>query len=158
MDSLLLSWLPSTHARDEQPFNSQYSGWSSTPAIINQPPPNRREHAVQPPLLTTALSGSQFHHASTPLSSTSLSSPFIHGQSPCVPSPANARSASSSSMASRHANAYNVPYNPQDWGPQAGGGNAPGQYHQSNNVVRVVPRVHTGWFSMHSINRPRCRY
>ncbi|KAJ5183685.1 hypothetical protein N7492_001301 [Penicillium capsulatum] len=137
------SWLPSTHARDEQPFNSQYPGWSSTPAISNQPSPNRREHAVQPPLLTTALSGSSFHHASTPLSSTSLSSPFIHGQSPCVPSPANARSASSSSMASRHTTAYNIPYNPQDWDPQAGGGNAHVQYSQSNNVVRVAPRVHT---------------
>lgn len=128
------SWLASNHAGDEQ----QYSGWSSTPAN-NQPSPNRREHAVQPPLLTTALSGSQFHHASTPLSSTSLSSPFTQGHSPYVASPVNARSAPSSSMVSRQSAAYNVPYNPQDWGPM-GGNSAQAQYSQSSNVHRISPQ------------------
>ncbi|CAG8306055.1 unnamed protein product [Penicillium salamii] len=114
------SWLGSNHA-DEQPVN-HYPGWSIAASPSNQPSPSRREHAVQPPLLTTALSGSQYQGLGaglgltpTPLSSTSLSSPFTHGQSPCVPTPTNGRSVSSSSMASR--NAYNVPYNPQDWGP-----------------------------------------
>ena len=139
------SWLSSSHARDEQSFSPHYPGWSSTvPNPNNQPSPNRREHAVQPPLLTTALSGAHFQHGTTPLSSTSLSSPFIHGQSPAVASPAN-RSASSSS---RHANAYNVPYNPQHWGPVGGGGSGTvhTQYAQQSNVMRVAPqqRTHTG--------------
>ncbi|KAJ5606105.1 hypothetical protein N7510_008886, partial [Penicillium lagena] len=111
------------------------------------PSPIRREYAVQPPLLTTALSGSQFQgHGAllTPLSSTSLSSPFTltQGQSPCVSSPGNTRSASSSSMSSRQAAAYNVPYNPRDWGP-AGGASAQGAYPPMNNMVRIVPQQHT---------------
>ncbi|KAJ5567338.1 hypothetical protein N7535_006644 [Penicillium sp. DV-2018c] len=114
------SWLASDNAGVEQPLsNHHYSGWSSTAASPSiQPSPGRREHAVQPPLLTTGLAAPQYQGLGltpTPLSSTSLSSPFTHGQSPCVPSPMNGRSVSSSSMASR--NAYNVPYNPQDWGP-----------------------------------------
>lgn len=136
----VFSWLASNYAGDEQ----QYSGWSSAPAN-HQISPSRREHAVQPPLLTTALGGSQFHHASTPLSSTSLSSPFTQGHSPYVPSPVNPRSAPSSSMASRQVAAYNVPYNPQDWGPM-GGPSAQAQYSQSGNVHRASPqqRPHTG--------------
>ncbi|KAJ5168321.1 uncharacterized protein N7482_003915 [Penicillium canariense] len=131
------SWLSASHAADEQPLNSQYSGWSSTANLRNQPSPNRREHAVQPPLLTTALNSSHFQHASTPLSSTSLSSPFTQGQSPAVSSPANGRSASSSSsMASRQ---YSVPYNPQDWGP-VGGAPAQTAYSQPNNVHRTAPQ------------------
>lgn len=127
------------HAGDEQ----QYTGWSSAAPNSNQPSPGRRDQAVQPPLLTTALSGLQFHHGTTPLSSTSLSSPFIHTQSPCVPSPANARSTSSSRQTAN----YGVPYNPQDWGPP-GPAAAQAQYpHQSSQLrVATQPRPHTGWF------------
>ncbi|KAJ5899079.1 hypothetical protein N7495_003823 [Penicillium taxi] len=133
---------------EEQPLNSHYAGWQPTTVVnaINQPSPGRREQAIQPPLLTTALGISQFHPGSTPLSSTSLSSPFTHGQSPCVSSPANGWSASSSStssMSSRQTMAYNVPYNPQHWGPM---GSAPAQspHSQTNTVVRVLPqRTHT---------------
>lgn len=142
LTSFLSSWLPSNHAGDEQ----QYSGWSSAPAN-HQISPSRREHAVQPPLLTTALGSSQFHPASTPLSSTSLSSPFTQGHSPYVASPVNPRSAPSSSIASRQVAAYNVPYNPQDWGPM-GGPSAQTQYAQPGSVHRVLPqqRHHTGLF------------
>ncbi|KAJ5089556.1 hypothetical protein N7532_008240 [Penicillium argentinense] len=131
------SWTTSNYASNEQPMNSQYPGWSS-----NQPSPNRREHAIQPPLLTTALGGSQFHHVNTPLSTTSLSSPFTQSHSPYVASPANGRSASSSSsMASRQPAGYSVPYNPQDWGPMGAPGQAP--YHQSSNTPRVAPQQRT---------------
>ncbi|CEO60215.1 hypothetical protein PMG11_04853 [Penicillium brasilianum] len=131
------SWLSSNHTADEQPLNSQYSGWPSTVNTSNQPSPNRREHAVQPLLLTTALNSSQFHHALTPLSSTSLSSPFTHGQSPAVSTPSNGRSASSSSsMASRQ---YSVPYNPQDWGP-VGGNHSQSAYSQQASVHHVAPQ------------------
>ncbi|KAJ5920732.1 hypothetical protein N7454_009265 [Penicillium verhagenii] len=128
--------MPSRHAGDEQ----QYTGWPSTAANNNQPSPNRRDHALQPPLLTTALSSLQYHHGTTPLSSTSLSSPFIHTQSPCVPSPANARSASSSRQPAN----YGVPYNPQDWGP-VGGGAAQNPYPPPGSQLRAAPqqRVHT---------------
>ncbi|OQD64978.1 hypothetical protein PENPOL_c006G08234 [Penicillium polonicum] len=139
------SWLGANHAGVEQPPNNHYSGWSSTAASpSNQPSPGRREHAVQPPLLTTALSGPQYQGLGaglgltpTPLSSTSLSSPFTHGLSPAVPSPINGRSVSSSSMASR--NAYNVPYNPQDWGPP-GRPQARAPYLQPGSMHRVTPQ------------------
>ncbi|KAJ5169500.1 uncharacterized protein N7500_002283 [Penicillium coprophilum] len=138
------SWLSSNHAGVEQPLN-HYPGWSSTSASpSNQLSPGRREHAVQPPLLTTALSGPQYQGLGaglgltpTPLSSTSLSSPFTHGLSPAVPSPINGRSVSSSSMASR--NAYNVPYNPQDWGPP-GRPQAQAPYLPPGTMHRVTPQ------------------
>jgi hypothetical protein len=98
---------------------------------------------VQPPLLTTALNGSQYQGLGaglgltpTPSSMTSLSSPFTHSQSPCVPTPLNGRSVSSSSMAAR--NVYNVPYNPQDWGPP-GRSQAQGQYVPSS-MHQVMPQ------------------
>lgn len=129
------------HAGDEQ----HYNGWSSAPGnTSNQPSPNFREHAIQPPLLTTSLSGIQFQHGhgTTPLSSTSLSSPFIHGQSPPGTSPAIGRSP----LRTRQPTNYNVPYNPQDWGPPAGGAAAQAQYAHSGSQRRVIPqqRAQTG--------------
>lgn len=130
------SWLTSGHPGDP--------GWSATSVnSSNQPSPSRREYAVQPPPLTTALSGHQFQglgvavgagYASTPLSTTSLSSPFTQGLSPRVPSPGSA--VGSSPMASRQPS-YNVPYNPRDWGPVNGG--QPAYPHINNNLLRVVP-------------------
>lgn len=136
------SWTTSNYAANEQPMNPQYAGWSSS-TTGNQPSPGRREFAVQPPLLTTSLGGPQFHAVNTPLSTTSLSSPFIQSHSPYVASPANGRSASSSSsMASRQAASYSVPYNPQDWGPM-GGGPAQAPYHQSSSAPRVASQQRT---------------
>ena len=136
--------MTSSHAADEQAMNPQYPGWSSTVNTSNQNSPNRREHALRPPLLTTALSGIQYQHGTTPISSTSLSSPFIHG-SPYAASPANGRSASSASMSSRQPAAYSVPYNPQDWGPL--GAPAQNQYSHAGNQLRIAPpqRAHAGW-------------
>lgn len=116
--------------------------WTSTG---NHPSPGRREHAVRPPPLTTALSGRQFQGLGvalpTPLSSTSLSSPFIaHGQSPCVSTPSNGAVAPSP-MASRH---YNVPYNPRDWGPvsSSSGSTAQSPYPQSSSSGSMRRMVH----------------
>lgn len=133
------SWLTSGHPSE--------SGWSPTAVnLSNQPSPSRREYAVQPPRLATALSGHQLQglgvgagYASTPLSTTSLSSPFTQGQSPRVPSPGNL--AGSSPMASRQSS-YNVPYNPRDWGPVTGGQST--YPHTNNSMLRVVPQPQHG--------------
>ena len=102
---------------------------------------------MQPPPLTTALSGHQFQglgvalgpgYTPTPLSSTSLSSPFTQSQSPCVSTPSSG-AVGPSPMVSRN---YNVPYNPRDWGPVAGASASTGQssYSSSNSMRRVVHR------------------
>ena len=101
---------------------------------------------MQPPPLTTSFNNPQFQgqglgvglgagYLATPLSTTSLSSPFIH--SPAVNSAGGPLG--SSPMASRQ---YNAPYNPQDWGPvhnvPINTGQSP--YAQSGNMLRVVPQ------------------
>ncbi|PYI06463.1 hypothetical protein BO78DRAFT_397191 [Aspergillus sclerotiicarbonarius CBS 121057] len=139
------SWRSSSNAGDEPPSGAYpLSGWPTPHTTSNQPSPSRREHAVQPPPLTTTLSGHQFQglglalgagYTGTPLSSTSLSSPFTQG-SPAVASPGGA-AIGSSPMASRQ---YNVPYNPQDWGPVGNGSLNAGQstYPQTNNMLRIA--------------------
>ncbi|PYH45297.1 uncharacterized protein BP01DRAFT_356782 [Aspergillus saccharolyticus JOP 1030-1] len=143
------SWQSSSNAGDElssgvQPLSSWPSPYSSA---SHQVSPRRREHAVQPPPLTTAFSSSQFQglglglgagYSPTPLSTTSLSSPFTHGQSPVVASPGGV-AIGSSPMSSRQ---YNVPYNPQDWGPVGHTAINTGQqtYPQTNNMLRIVPQ------------------
>lgn len=87
-------------------------------------PPRRRERAIQPPsLLTTSLNNAQNFglglgpYASTPLSTTTLSTPFsVHHQSPYPASPGGA-SRGTSPMALRSAVGTGGPYNPQQWGP-----------------------------------------
>ncbi|KAE8355826.1 hypothetical protein BDV28DRAFT_20480 [Aspergillus coremiiformis] len=122
------------------PLNGRPTPHAST--TINQPSPRRREHALQPPPLTTAFSGPQFHglgvalgtgHSLTPLSTTSLSSPFTQSQSPAATTPGGI-GIGSTSMASRQ---YNVPYNPQDWGPVGSGQST---YPQTNNMLRIIPQ------------------
>ncbi|KAJ5322411.1 hypothetical protein N7452_010700 [Penicillium brevicompactum] len=129
------SWSVPNHAQ-EQP--NQYPGWSVSASPRIQQSPGHREHAVQPPVLTTALNGPQYQGlglAQTPLSTTTLSSPFVHGQSPYIPPPAVERPAPPPSMASR--NAYNVPYNPQDWGPP---GRSQAQSYAPPNTMRRTPQ------------------
>ncbi|KAL4882030.1 hypothetical protein BJY04DRAFT_217724 [Aspergillus karnatakaensis] len=126
------------------PSSSPYPASNGWPTPRSQPSPGRREHATQPPPLTTAFNNHQFQglgvglgqgYVSTPLSTTSLSSPFTH--SPAVNSPAGALG--SSPMASRQ---YNAPYNPQDWGPVSNGPMTAGQsaYSQPSNMLRIVPQ------------------
>ncbi|KAB8239345.1 uncharacterized protein BDW43DRAFT_1717 [Aspergillus alliaceus] len=140
------SWWPPNNVGNEPPSSTYpVNGWP-TPHVSNsnQPSPSRREHALQPPPLTTALSGPQFHglgvalgasYSSTPLSTTSLSSPFTQSQSPAATTPGGI-GVGSSSMASRQ---YNVPYNPQDWGPVGGSGQS--AYVQPNNMLRIIPQA-----------------
>ena len=116
----------------------------------SQQSPRRRENVAQPPMLMTSLSGPQYQglgvalspgYTATPISTTTLSSPFSlsQAQSQYHPSPGTA-ARGTSPMTSRHSGGYNAPYNPQEWGPvgapspNVGPGNnfAP----SSNNVTR----------------------
>jgi len=88
--------------------------------------PRPRQHAVQPPTLTTTLSGPYNHglglglSTHTPSSTTSLSSPFSqYNPSIYTASPGGA-SRGTSPMASRNSAVFNVPYNPQQWGTAPG--------------------------------------
>ncbi|KAL3479102.1 hypothetical protein BJX99DRAFT_223068 [Aspergillus californicus] len=140
------SWRSSSNAGDD-PSSSPYSGstgWPTPRAVTSgQPSPGRREYAVQPPPLNTTFNNNQQFqglgvglgtgYVSTPLSTTSLSSPFTH--SPAVNSAGAVLG--SSPMASRQ---YSVPYNPQDWGPVSNGPMATSQpaYSQPGSMLRVV--------------------
>ncbi|KAL2866570.1 uncharacterized protein BJX67DRAFT_131753 [Aspergillus lucknowensis] len=141
------NWRSSSNTGGD-PSSSPYTantGWP-TPrtATSGQPSPGRREYAIQPPPLTTAFNNHQLQglgvglgagYAATPLSTTSLSSPFT--QSPAVNS-ATSAAPGSSPMASRQ---YSVPYNPQDWGPLNNSPMNAGQsaYASSGNILRIVP-------------------
>ncbi len=95
------------------------------PASAQEGPssPRRRQHAIQPPNLLTASLGNARHtglgvggSTQTPLSATSLSSPFsVYQPSPYPASPGGAMRGNSP-MATRTLAAYNAPYNPQRWG------------------------------------------
>ncbi|KAL4990609.1 hypothetical protein BDW68DRAFT_154063 [Aspergillus falconensis] len=137
------SWRSPSNTGDD-PSSSPYTANTGWPTPRSQPSPGRREYAMQPPPLTTSFNTHQFQgqglgvglgagYLSTPLSTTSLSSPFT--QSPAVNSAGAALG--SSPMASRQ---YNAPYNPQDWGPVNNGPMNAGQSHysQSGNTLRVV--------------------
>ncbi|KAL2001003.1 hypothetical protein VTN02DRAFT_2348 [Thermoascus thermophilus] len=121
-----------------------FAGPSPSPVgSTNRPSPRHQENVVQPPALTTSLSGPQYQglgvalgggYVSTPLSTTSLSSPFSQSQSPYLPSPGGAVRGSSP-MASRLSSNHTAPYNPQEWGPVGGASSnvGPAMYPQSNN-------------------------
>ncbi|KAI9852151.1 MAG: hypothetical protein M1830_006817, partial [Pleopsidium flavum] len=90
-------------------------------SITTDSAPRTRRHAVQPPMLTTTLSGPHNDGvglgltAQTPISTTSLSSPFSqYNPSIYTASPGGA-SRTTSPMASRNSAIFNVPYNPQQW-------------------------------------------
>lgn len=85
--------------------------------------PRRRQHAVQPPsLLTSTLGNAHISshgvgpNSQTPISTTSLSSPFsVHQASPYPSSPASTLRGSSP-MALRSSSSFAAAYNPQQWG------------------------------------------
>ncbi|KAK2762066.1 hypothetical protein FQN54_001073 [Arachnomyces sp. PD_36] len=116
--------------------------------------PRRRENVAQPPMLMTSLSGAQYQglglalsspagYTATPLSTTTLSSPFSlsQAQSQYHPSP-GAAVRGTSPMAGRHSGGYNAPYNPQEWGPvgvpspNVAPAPANNYTHSSSNVAR----------------------
>ena len=90
--------------------------------------PRHREHAIQPPALTTSLGGLSFQglgfsagYSPAPNSTISLSSPFSqHAPSPYSPSP-GAGSQGTSPMATRLSGGFNASYNPREWGSARGG-------------------------------------
>lgn len=155
---------------------TQDDSWSSTssPALgathsptAGSSPTSRRNNAIQPPALTTALSGVPYQSLSaggrlgyTPSPATSFSSPFSQTQSPYLPSPSVAIPGPSP-MASRvPSSSYGAPYNPQEWAPMSGGGSPQvahlAQPQQRSNVVRVAPRSsgEPGPFPYLRMNRP----
>lgn len=88
--------------------------------------PRRRQHAIQPPTLLTTTLENAYHtglgiNGHTPVSTTSLSSPFsAHQQSPYPVSPAGTMRGTSP-MQHRAPTAFNSAYNPQQWGPLGSG-------------------------------------
>lgn len=100
--------------------------YTLAPEQQSQLSPGRRRDAIQPPtLLTTTLDNA--HNAAvgiagqTPVSTSSLSSPFsAFQQSPYPASPAGTMRGSSP-MVHRASASFNTAYNPQQWGPVRGG-------------------------------------
>ena len=114
--------------------------------------PRRRQHAAQPPnLLTTSLGNARNAGlgigavTQTPLSTTSLSSPFSgYPQSPIPQSP-GATMRGSSPMALRSQTNFSGIYNPQQWGPVRSTSAGPSsvghrQATQSQTVPALAPR------------------
>ena len=117
--------------------------------------PLRRQHVAQPPtLLTTSLNnahslghGLGLTGGQTPLSTTSLSSPFSQqNHSPYLSSPAG----TVTSMPTSSPAAYAAPYNPQQWGRitnygvgEAGPSSTPSPMHtmQSSRGINYAPRL-----------------
>ena len=107
-------------------FNFKMSApypYAPPPAQEGPSSPRRRQHAVQPPnLLTTSLGNARNiglglgGSIQTPLSTTSLSSPFSTYQPSPYPASPGGAMRGVSPMATRTPAAYNTPYNPQQWG------------------------------------------
>lgn len=85
--------------------------------------PRRRQRAIQPPsLLTTSLNNAQSFglglgaYTQTPISSTTLSTPFSAHPSSAYPASPGGAARGTSPMALRSAVGTGGPYNPQQWG------------------------------------------
>ena len=89
------------------------------------PSPRRRQHAVQPPnLLTTSLGNARAGLgigaiSQTPISATSLSSPFAASAYPLstIPTSPGGAMRGTSPMTFRSQSGFSSSYNPQQWGP-----------------------------------------
>ncbi len=114
--------------------------------------PLHRQRAVQPPNLLVTSLGNARHAglgiagtAQTPLSPTSLSSPFSGNPlSPYLQSPGGA-AGGASPMALRSHGSFSGTYNPQQWGPVGNGSALPlstGEHRQaqSSRVAALAPR------------------
>jgi len=125
---------------------------SPTPATGIATSPRRRQQAIQPPNpLTTSLGNARNAglgiggFAQTPVSSTTLSSPFSgHPQSPYAQSPGGAMRGASP-MALRSHGSFGGIYNPQQWGPVGNGSpisSSAGEHRQAqpSRVVALAPR------------------
>ena len=137
-------------------MSSQYP-FTTPPHAVGAPmlSPLRRQNAAQPPALrTTSLNNAQglglgygLNAGQTPVSTTSLSSPFaVHSASPYPASSAVA----ASPMALRSPATFSAPYNPQQWGrigsdgsPSLGSASTLSPLHarQSSRAVNYAPRL-----------------
>ena len=125
----------------QHPYNN------NAPAILPTSPP-RRQHAVQPPgLLTTSLENARNANLGigavqhTPLSTTSLSSPFsAHPHSAYPASPAETMRGNSP-MTFRHTSSFPTAYNPQQWGPlTSASSQVSSQTPHNPRVLALAPR------------------
>lgn len=117
--------------------------------------PRRRQHLVQPPsLLTTTLGNAHISShgvgasLQTPVSTTSLSSPFSVYQASASPYPASPGAAMRgiSPMAPRTPSSFSTAYNPQQWGAMNNSGPANSRSTgattgQSDQGLRLAPRL-----------------
>lgn len=111
--------------------------------------PLRREHVRQPPTLLTTSFGAHPLSAGdtsasagylpTPLSTSSLSSPFTQNLPGLYTASPSAAARGSSPMSNRLPSAFNTPYNPQEWAsvgrssPQLGSSGQTSQHGQRPN-------------------------
>ena len=109
------------------------------------PTARRRQRAVQPPSLTTTIGLGLGVPGQTPISTTSLSSPFSANfpSSPYPVSPGGALRGTSP-MSHRGPTAFSTPYNPQQWGPISAASSNPASStasstRQGSQATRVVP-------------------
>lgn len=103
---------------------SVHSPYARSPELEEPPPSRRRQHAIQPPNLLTTTVGNAHNLGQTPISATSLSSPFSsHHPSPYAGS-ATGTMRGSSPMVRPTSSAFNTAYNPQQWGPVSSGSNS----------------------------------
>ena len=106
-------------------MNNVHSSYAPSPELEEHPPSRRRQHALQPPSLLTTTVGNAHNLGQTPISATSLSSPFSSHQPSSYPGSAiGTMRGSSSPMVHRPSSAFNMAYNPQQWGPVSSGSNS----------------------------------
>lgn len=113
---------------------------------VAPPPPNvhsplRRDNVIQPPAITTSLSGLQFQasalsadYSATPASAVSGYNPFSSNSSPYISASPGGAIRGTSPMDARLSAGYNAPYNPQEWGPVSR--SSP----YTTNQMRALPR------------------
>ncbi|KAI4263506.1 MAG: hypothetical protein L6R42_001355 [Xanthoria sp. 1 TBL-2021] len=116
--------------------------------------PSRRHVGQFPTLLTTTFAGPHPQNLAipsglqTPLSTTSLSTPFSAYPSSAYSLSSSAEAGASSPMATRSRPTFNAPYNPQQWGPLRSSTSSPLEEatrtrhpSQSNRLARFAPRL-----------------
>lgn len=108
--------------------------------------PRCRRRAVQPPTLTTTVGFGQNHGSGlglinqTPISTTSLSSPFsssVVQQSPYPASPAGTLRGASL-MPLRNSAGVSAPYNPQQWASPTSASGTSSSTRRTNQPTRVI--------------------
>lgn len=116
--------------------------YARSPEQDGPSPPQRRQHALQPPSLLTTTLGNAHNlglgiAGHTPVSATSLSSPFSTYQTSPYPGSPTGAMRGASPMVHRPPSAFNTAYNPQQWGPvRSGSSPAPNSSSRPASIIR----------------------